>query len=70
MAWAAVMGPIPGRWVRPGSEVVHDGLQLSSVGFECAAGVVDGQGEAADLGVANGLFAAGVAGGGDGGPGG
>jgi hypothetical protein len=26
------------------------------------AGVVDGQGEAADLGVTNGLFAAGVAG--------
>jgi len=35
---------------------------LRSVGLECAAGVVDGQGEAADLGVADGLFAAGVAG--------
>jgi hypothetical protein len=31
-------------------------------GFECLAGVVDGQGEAADLGVADGVFAAGVAG--------
>jgi hypothetical protein len=33
-----------------------------TVGLECAAGVVDGQGAAADLGVADGLFAAGVAG--------
>ena len=33
-----------------------------AVVFECLAGVVDGQGEAADLGVADGLFAAGVAG--------
>src|ERR687897_248202 len=45
-----------------GREVVHDGLQLRSVGLECAVGVVDGQGEAADLGMADGVFAAGVAG--------
>ena len=44
-----------------GGQVVDDGLQLDAVGFECAAGVVDGQGEAADLGVADGLFAAGIA---------
>ena len=62
MAWAAVTGPMPGRSGEAGGDVVHDGLQLGAVVFECAAGVVDGQGEAADLGVADGLFAAGVAG--------
>jgi hypothetical protein len=45
-----------------GCEVLDNGLQLDAVVFECASGVVDDQGEAADLGVADGLFAAGVAG--------
>jgi hypothetical protein len=43
MAWAAVTGPIPGRWVRPGARSSTNGLQLGSVVFECLAGVVDGQ---------------------------
>ena len=55
-------GSDPGASGEAGREVVHDGLQLGSVGFECLVGVVDGQGEAADFGVADGVFAAGVAG--------
>ena len=62
MAWAALTGPMPRRSVRPGDEVVHDGLQLGPVGLERAGGVAQGQGEAADLGMAHGLLAAGVAG--------
>ncbi len=53
--------PDAGAVGEAGGDVVHDGLQLRSVGLECAAGVVDGQGQAADLGVADGLFAAGIA---------
>ncbi len=62
MAWAAVTGSDAGALGEAGCEVLDDGLQLGAVVFERAAGVVDGQGQAADLGVADGLFAAGVAG--------
>ena len=46
---------------QPGNEVVDDGLQLGAVGLERAGGFAQGEGEAADLGVPDGLLAGGVA---------
>jgi hypothetical protein len=45
---------------QPGGEFVDDGLQLCPVGFQGVCAGVDGQGEAADLSVSDGVFAAGV----------
>src|SRR5437764_443279 len=43
------------------SEVVDDGLQLRAVGLERLGGIPQGQREAADLGVSDGLLPGGVA---------
>jgi len=47
---------------QPGSQLVDDGLELGAVCRQRAGGLVQGEGEAADLGVADGLGAVGVAG--------
>ena len=44
-----------------GDDVVDDGLQLDTVGLERAGGPAEGEGEAADLGVPDGLLPAGIA---------
>jgi hypothetical protein len=43
MAWAALIGPVPGWLVRPKASFVHDGLQLGAAGFELALAFAQGK---------------------------
>jgi hypothetical protein len=47
---------------QPGSQLVDDGLELGAVCRQRVGGLAQGEGEAADLGVADGLRTVGVAG--------
>ena len=47
---------------QPGSDVIDDGQQLDPVVLELAPGLAEGERQAADLGLADGLLAAGLSG--------
>jgi hypothetical protein len=60
MAWAALTGGESGLVSQPGCKVIDDRGQWVAVGLERAGGLTQRHGESADLGVADGLVAAGV----------
>ena len=55
MAWAALTGPMPRRSVSPGARSSTMVCSWARLVLERAGGLAQGQGEAADLGVAHGL---------------
>lgn len=57
MAWAALAGLMPKRLVRPGGDVIDDGPQPGAVVLGLLPDLAQRLREAADLGLADGMFA-------------
>src|SRR5512132_942300 len=61
MAWAALTGPMPRRSINPGTRSLTMVCSWGAVGLELAGGLAQGERGAAELGVPDGVLAAGRA---------